>query len=118
MQFICPPAQVIDEVRNHNPNAVWALRQNERAVGAACAMLVDLLVLDAIVLGTLATHLGPPWIEAVKDVFREEALDVNADACVIRSAMPDVQDKGALAAAVEVEPAHPHFSLGLGRRKP
>jgi hypothetical protein len=49
----------------------------------------------------------------VKDVFREEALAVNADACVIRSAMPDVQDRSALAAALDVEPAHAHFPLGL-----
>jgi glucokinase len=106
------PKLVVDEVRNQNPSAIWALRQNERAVGMACAMLADLLVLDVIVLGTLASYLGPPWIEAVKDVFREEALAVNADACVIRSAMPDVQDRSGLAAAVEVEP-HGHLPLGL-----
>jgi glucokinase len=100
------PIQVVDEVRQGNENAIWALRQNERAVGMACAMLADLLVLDVIVLGTLATYLGPPWIQAVKDVFREEALPVNADACVVRSAMPDVQDRSALAAALDVEPRH------------
>jgi glucokinase len=105
---IATPAQVVNEVRDRNPHAVWALRTNERAVGMACAMLADLLVLDVIVLGTLATYLGPPWIEAVKAVFREEALAVNADACVIRSAMPDVQDRSALAAALDpVEPPAP-----------
>jgi glucokinase len=111
------PAQVVNEVRERNPAAVWALRSNERAVGNACAMLADLLVLDVIVLGTLATYLGPPWIEAVKRVFREEALEVNADACLIRSAMPDVQDRSALAAALDAhEPpsgARPHE----GRRR-
>jgi glucokinase len=113
------PAQVINEVRERNPSAVWALRQNERAVGSACAMLADLLTLDVIVLGTLATYLGEPWIAAVKDVFREEALAVNADACVIRSAMPDVQDLSGLAAAVEAEPAghFPRALEGLRRRR-
>jgi len=99
------PAQVINEIRDRNPAATWALRQNERAVGMACAMLADLLVLDVIVLGTLATYLGPPWIEAVKNVFREEALDVNVEACTLRSAMPDVQDRSALAAALDGTPA-------------
>lgn len=100
---IATPMQVVDEVRQNNPDAKWALDQNERAVGAACAMLADLLALDCIVLGTLAQYLGAPWIEAVKDVFRDEALSVNADACVIRSAMPDVQDKAALAAALDAD---------------
>ncbi len=113
---VATPVQVINEVRERNPHAIWALRENERAVGMACAMLADLLVLDVIVLGTLATYLGAPWIAAVKDVFREEALDVNADACVIRSAMPDVQDRSGLAAAVDVEPHH-HFSLGRDTRR-
>jgi glucokinase len=103
------PAQVVNEIREHNAAAVWALRSNERAVGSACAMLADLLVLDVIVLGTLATYLGPPWVEAVRKVFREEALEVNAEACVLRSAMPDVQDRSALAAALDpiVPPAPP-----------
>ncbi len=112
------PQQVIDEVRERNEDAIWALRANERAVGMACAMLADLLVLDVIVLGTLATYLGPPWIGAVKQVFREEVLDTNADACVIRSAMPDVQDRSALAAALDAESPHPHrLNLGLARRR-
>ena len=100
---IATPVQVVDEARHNNPDAWWALHTNERAVGEACAMLADLLALDCIVLGTLATYLGEPWIAAVKDVFRDEALVVNSDACVIRSAMPDVQDKSALAAALDAE---------------
>lgn len=100
---IATPVQVVDEARHNNPDAWWALHANERAVGEACAMLADLLALDCIVLGTLATYLGPPWIEAVKDVFRDEALVVNSEACVIRSAMPDIQDKSALAAALDAE---------------
>jgi glucokinase len=110
------PAQVINEIRDHNAAAVWALRNNERAVGTACAMLADLLVLDVIVLGTLATYLGPPWVEAVRSVFREEALESNADACILRSAMPDVQDRSALAAALEGTPAAPVASRREGRR--
>jgi glucokinase len=109
---VATPVQVVDEARHNNPDAWWALHENERAVGAACAMLADLLALDCIVLGTLATYLGPPWIEAVKEIFRDEALPVNADACVVRGAMPDVQDKSALAAALDAEEHR-----GWGRRR-
>ena len=111
------PAQIVNEVRERNPSAIWALRENERAVGMACAMLADLLVLDVIVLGTLATYLGPPWIEAVKDVFAGEALSVNAGACVIRSAMPDVQDRSALAAALELDAFAARARTLDGRRR-
>jgi glucokinase len=115
------PAMVVDEVRQNNPDAIWALRENERAVGMACAMLADLLVLDVIVLGTLATYLGPAWVANVRAVFEEEALAVNASACAIRSAMPDVQDKSALAAALDAPmPARtetrPSRMTGLFRR--
>jgi glucokinase len=99
------PAQVVDEARNGNTDARWVLAANEQAVGAACAMLADLLVLDVIVLGTLATYLGEPWIAAVRDVFAAEALDVNVERCVLRSPIPDIQDRGALAAALGTEPS-------------
>ena len=100
---VATPVQVIDEVRRNNPDAKWALTQNERAVGTACAMFADLLALDCIVLGTLAAYLGDPWVARVRDYFRDETLDVNADACVLRGAMPDVQDKSALAAALDAD---------------
>ena len=100
---VATPVQVIDEVRKNNPDAKWALRENERAVATACAMLVDLLALDCIVLGTLAAYLGDPWVARVRDFFRDEALEVNTDACVVRGAMDDVQDKSALAAALDAD---------------
>ena len=100
---IATPVQVIDEVRRNNPDAKWALRESERAVGTACAMLADLLALDCIVLGSLAAYLGDPWIAGVRDFFRDEALDVNADACVLRAAMPNVQDLSALATALDAD---------------
>jgi predicted NBD/HSP70 family sugar kinase len=100
---IATPVQVIDEVRHNNPDAKWALAENERAVGSACAMLADLLALDCIVLGTLAAYLGDPWVARVRDHFRDEALAVNADACVVRAAVTNVQDLSALAAALDAD---------------
>lgn len=100
---LATPVQTIKEVARNDPDAKWALDQNERAVGSACAMLADLLALDCIVLGTLATYLGDTWVQHVRDYFRDEALEVNAEACVVRGAMDDVQDKSALAAAMDAK---------------
>jgi hypothetical protein len=72
-------------------------------VGTACSMLADLLALDCIVLGTLAAYLGDPWVARVRDYFRDETLEVNADACVVRAAIPNVQDLSGLAAALDAD---------------
>jgi glucokinase len=98
------PEQVVAAARAGDPTATWALDENERAVGAACALLADLLALDVIVLGTLAQHLGEPWLARVRDAFAAEALAVNVARCRIRPAMDRVQDRSALAAALEPAP--------------
>lgn len=94
------PLHVVNEAREGEAVARWALRENEHAVGAACALLADLLALDAIVLGTLALYLGAAWVERVIETFRGEALAQSTAHCTIRAAMPDVQDRSALAAAL------------------
>jgi glucokinase len=98
--------QTVDEARQDDPDAAWALRENARAVGSACALLADLLALDCIVLGTLASYLGDPWVARVRDFFRDEALPANVEACVVRAAMADVQDRSALAAALDAGEQH------------
>lgn len=94
------PAQVVSAAHEGDATARWAVRENERAVGAACALLVDLLGFDVIVLGTLAVYLGPAWIDGVIEAFRREVISDRAT-CTIRAAMPNVQDRSALAAAIE-----------------
>jgi len=85
-----------------DPVAREAMLMNERAVGSACAMLADLLALDVIVLGSLASYLGEPWIEAVRSAARREVLPLNKTGCTLRGPSIDaIQDRGALAAAVE-----------------
>jgi glucokinase len=81
--------------------ATEIVRENARAVGAACALLADLLVLDVIALGSLAHYLGDAWVEWVRSAFEREALPANARTCRLRAAIPDVQDLSALAAALE-----------------
>jgi hypothetical protein len=42
-------------------------------------------------------------VQRVREYFRDETFDVNTDACVVRAAMSDVQDKSALAAALDAD---------------
>ncbi|MBV8644560.1 MAG: ROK family protein, partial [Candidatus Eremiobacteraeota bacterium] len=85
-----------------DPIAQAAVADNVEAVGAACALLADLLVLDVIVLGSLATYMGEPWIARVRDVFTREALPDHAASCTLRApSLRDVQDLSGLAAALD-----------------
>jgi glucokinase len=78
-----------------------AIGDNADAVGAACALLADLLVLDVIVLGSLATYLGPPWIARVRATFAREALPHNVASCTLRAtSLDNLQDLSGLAAAL------------------
>jgi glucokinase len=95
------PEEIGQAARAGDAIAVRVLRENERAVGAACALLADLLVLDVIVLGSLSHYLGRPWVEGVRSTFERETLPANAAHCRLRAAMEDVQDRSGLAAAVD-----------------
>ena len=78
-----------------------AIDANAGAVGAACALLADLLVLDVIVLGSLAAYLGEPWIERVRATFAREGLPHHAASCTLRApSLPNLQDLSGLAAAL------------------
>jgi hypothetical protein len=64
-------------------------------------MLADLLVLDDIVLGSLATYLGEPWLERVRAMFAREALTDRIASCTLRaSSLEHLQDLSGLAAAL------------------
>lgn len=97
------PSAIAALATSGNPVAAQIVADNEAAVGAACALLADLLVLDVIVLGSLAHYLGPPWIAGVRTTFEREALAANAAHCRLRAPMEDVQDLSGLAAAIETE---------------
>jgi glucokinase len=94
--------EVAERAARGDAIAQKALEDNARAVGAACALLADLLVLDVIVLGSLATYLGDPWVERVRATFAREALPHHAASCTLRApSLPDVQDLSGLAAALD-----------------
>jgi glucokinase len=60
--------------RSGDRDAAEVIQINARAVGEVIANLGDLLRPDIVLLGSLAMHLGPPWIEIVRHQFRVEAL--------------------------------------------
>jgi len=97
------PQEIAALARKGDPEAARIVAANQEAVGAACALLADLLVLDAIVLGSLAHYLGEPWIANVRGTFEREALPANAAHCRLRAPMHDVQDLSGLAAAIDTE---------------
>lgn len=78
-----------------------AIDANAEAVGAACALLADLLAPDVIVLGSLAAYLGEPWIARVRASFTREALPARVESCRLRAPSLDaLQDLSGLAAAL------------------
>jgi glucokinase len=94
-------AEVAARAASGDRVAQTAIAENAAAVGSACALLADLLVLDVIVLGSLATYLGEPWIAQVRETFAREALPDHAAACTIRPpSLANVQDLSGLAAAL------------------
>ncbi len=100
-------AEVAERAAAGDALAQAAIDDNADAVGAACAMLADLLALDVIVLGSLAVYLGSPWIARVNSTFAREALADHAVACRLRAAsLDDVQDRSGLAAAISEAGSH------------
>ncbi|HTX02785.1 MAG TPA: ROK family protein [Candidatus Acidoferrales bacterium] len=95
------PAQILARARDGEPGALAVVRENAEAVGSACALLADLLVLDVVALGSLSHYGGDAWIGWVRDAFEREALPANVATCRVRAAMPSVQDLSALATAVD-----------------
>jgi glucokinase len=98
-----PPTseELADLWRAGDPDAAEVIHINARAVGEVCANLGDLLRPDAILLGSLATHLGPKWVEIVRARFRSDALPDTAE-CPIEPAGlgARLQDCSALVVAV------------------
>lgn len=87
--------------RGGDPDAAQIIQINARAVGEVCANLGDLLRPDIIILGSLATHLGEPWIEMVRARFLAEALPDTAECPIEPAALgARLQDLSALIVAI------------------
>ncbi len=79
------------------------LKIHAEATGQVCANLADTLFPDAIVLGSLARHLGEPWLTMVRARFDAEAHPHARERCTLQgAALGDrLQDLSALAAALQ-----------------
>jgi len=94
--------QVAALAADGDPIARAAIDENAAATGAACALLADLLALDVIVLGSLATYLGEPWLARVRATFEREALPDRVQTCTVRAtSLAALQDLSGLAAALD-----------------
>jgi glucokinase len=85
-----------------DPRAMQTIAANARATGDVCALLGDFLRPDRILLGSLARHLGPSWVQLVQARFAAEVLPDSAAACIVEPAGlgPRLQDCSALVVAV------------------
>ncbi|HEY1921219.1 MAG TPA: ROK family protein [Tepidisphaeraceae bacterium] len=87
--------------QTNDHEATEVITINARAVGEVCANLGDLLRPDAILLGSLAMHLGNSWVEIVREKFREEALADTATCRIEPAGLgARLQDCAALVVAV------------------
>jgi glucokinase len=75
------------------------------ATGQVCANVADMFAPEVIVLGSLARHLGEPWLAQVRARFREEALPAVQKLCSLRPATlgTRLQDCSTLAVALTTD---------------
>lgn len=82
-----------------DPDALEVIRTSARATGQLCAWIADTLLLDRIILGSLARYLGDLWLSQARETFRQEVLPFVADNCPVeQSRLDHLQDLSALAA--------------------
>ena len=94
-------AEVASRAAAGDTVAIAAIEDNADAVGSACALLADLLVLDVIILGSLAGYLGEPWIARVRATCTREALGDHVRGLrLLQPTLAAVQDLSGLAAAL------------------
>lgn len=82
-------------------SAATVLDESARRLGQACAILADVFYPQVIVLGPLARHFGPAWVDRVRASFAAEALPINAAATrIVPHQLDNMQDLSPIAACV------------------
>ncbi|NNM89188.1 MAG: ROK family protein [Phycisphaerae bacterium] len=100
-----PPADIAALAAAADPDAMHILQTSAHAVGDICALLSDLLRLELIVIGSLATYLGETWLNQVRSRFAEKSLDGGHRCRIVPAGLADrLQDCSALAAAASGQP--------------
>ncbi len=95
------PRSICEAAKMGNPVATAAVDQCARRLGELCAMLVDLLNPDVIVLGTIGSAFPELFIPTAQEVIDREAIPHSAEH--VRLAPSGLEDRGnqsALAAAI------------------
>jgi glucokinase len=97
-----PPTaeELVNLWQSSDPTAAQVIELNARATGEVCANLADFLHPDAILLGSLAKHLGEKWIALVLEKFCSEALPDTLTRIEPAGLGDRLQDCSALAVAV------------------
>jgi glucokinase len=86
-----------------DPEATAVIEINAAAIGEVCANLADFLRPDLILLGSLAGHLGTPWLERVRSRFSIEILSTTTARVVPAALGPRLQDCSALVVAISAK---------------
>lgn len=98
-----PPsaAEVIRAAAAGDEIAAGVLQDSARGLGRGLAILADLFNPQLILLGTLAQHLPPGYLQTALEEMHREALPENVRVCTVRPARLGnrLQDVAALAAA-------------------
>lgn len=74
--------------------------------GKVCAMIAELLCPDIIILGSLATHIGKPWVDKVRHHYHQQVLPrIGHQVRVEPNALQDrLQDLSAIMVAASLSP--------------
>jgi len=95
------PAELVRLRDRGDESAAGVLAESARRLGQGCAILADLFSPQVIVLGSLARHFGPAWVEQVRGSFAREALPINAASTrIVPYELDDLQDLSPIAACV------------------
>ncbi len=97
------PRGVAEAAAAGDAGALGVLRLHAESTGQVCANLADALFPDVILLGSLARHLGEPWLQMVGTRFESEAHPHARQLCQLRgTTLGDrVQDLSALVVAMQ-----------------
>jgi glucokinase len=100
---VASAATLSARARGGDAAAAAVIDQAASALGRGVALLVDLLAPEAVVLGNLASRLGPDFLAKVEETFADEALPALASQCEIRCCElgDSIGDMAALTIAVE-----------------
>ena len=94
------PERICQLARDHDPGALNVLDRAGEALGRLCAILVDILNPDTIVLGTIGTAHADLFIPRARRVIVREALpDAGAHVKLVPSGLSDRGNQTALAVA-------------------